>query len=1140
MSQGILHDIIGDFELEKFIRFFRDKNKSFTPQEEEFDVNDELHLKNGRVLGEIIFHKDERLSVFAFETDKHLSEKSGKKVQYEKGRNILKERQLDAGIFIFYDATGNFRFSLIYPQYFGKKRSWNNFRRYTYFVTKESNNKTFLQQIGRGSFSSLNEIKESFSLAQVTKDFYNDFYPLFQKVAQTVSATGSTNISVREKENFALLFVIRIIFLGFIQKRGWLGDDQKFLQKYLEEYESSSSKIDSFHSRWLEPLFFEALNSPYGRKVAYQNNEFSAETESKLQMAPYLNGGLFQRKDIDNQGFYIPDKLIKDFFTFLFSYNFTIEENTLYDEELELNPEFLGIIFERLVNKADGAVYTPRTEVDLMCRLSLVKWLAKNNTTDINIRDLYELFFIEGGLSDEYSDQQKYGSFSKKQYQDILDLFDKITICDPAVGSGAFPVGMLQIIDEIEDHINQCVGDKHNNAFDRKKRIIGKSLYGVEVKEWAVWITQLRLWITLFIDAPDEMKQSLEPILPSLDFKMRQGDSLVQMVGDKMFPVSGHAFISSKIKRKVTELKNLKVDYYYNKKDSFKKWEIEQKELQIYRDILDDEIGNINSKLDELRNIKKSVQSTLPTREFAEKKEAIPQKLFSEDQKKIKEFENKKNELEEQKKSLRKDKPLIWSIEFAEIFVENDGFDLVIGNPPYVRQEDISDPTSKVKNKKDYKNLLQEMIKIDFPDYFSSNSKINAQSDLYTYFYIRALRLLNPQGIHTFICSNSWLDVGYGVWLQKFLLDRAAIELIIDNQAKRSFGEADINTIISIINAPSKKVKQNHLIKFTAIKRPFEEVVFTENLLLLETSKQVTKNDVLRVYPISIHDLKEAGTEYESEQQKKLDSGKYIGEKWGSKFLNSPDLIFNIFINPKKLIVRLNTIYNFTQRNNLEVFKNKEKKLKSPKVFPYLSSIKDVQKIKVLSKDLKYGLSVSKDEIDKMLIPDIISNRFISDRLFYLEGDKFAVSDTFFILTLENKFNKEIICALLNSTFSLLLTEIIGRKNLGGGLLTFYGYELSKMYIVNPELIVGREKIISNKYNKIANRKINNIFIECGIDPKLDIPIERQEPKPLLDRAGLDNIIFDAIGLTSNERKDVYRGVCRLVWNRISKAKSVK
>jgi len=251
-------------------------------------------------------------------------------------------------------------------------------------------------------------------------------------------------------------------------------------------------------------------------------------------------------------------------------------------------------------------------------------------------------------------------------------------------------------------------------------------------------------------------------------------------------------------------------------------------------------------------------------------------------------------------------------------------------------------------------------------------------------------------------------------------------------------------------------------------------------------------------------------------------------------------LIFNIFINPKKLIVRLNTIYNFTQRNNLEVFKNKEKNLKSPKVFPYLSSIKDVQKIKVLSKDLKYGLSVSKYEIDKMLIPDIISNRFISDRLFYLEGGKFAVSDTFFILTLENKFNKEIICALLNSTFSLLLTEIIGRKNLGGGLLTFYGYELSKMYIVNPELIVGREKIISNKYNKIANRKINNIFIECGIDPKLDIPIERQEPKPLLDRAELDNIIFDAIGLTSEEQKDVYRAVCRLVWNRISKAKSVK
>ena len=105
-------------------------------------------------------------------------------------------------------------------------------------------------------------------------------------------------------------------------------------------------------------------------------------------MAPYLNGGLFERRDLDGSGWSVTDNAIKEFFDFLFAYNFTIEENTLYDEELELNPEFLGIIFERLVNKENGAIYTPRTEVDFMCRMALVKWLEKKRFKPLVIKFL--------------------------------------------------------------------------------------------------------------------------------------------------------------------------------------------------------------------------------------------------------------------------------------------------------------------------------------------------------------------------------------------------------------------------------------------------------------------------------------------------------------------------------------------------------------------------------------------------------------------------------------------------------------------------------------------------------------------------------------------------------------------------------
>ena len=162
-------------------------------------------------------------------------------------------------------------------------------------------------------------------------------------------------------------------------------------------------------------------------------------------MAPYLNGELFKEKiGIDDQELSIPDKMIQQFFDFLFSYNFTIEENTLYDQELELNPEFLGIIFERLVNKEDGAVYTPRTEVYFMCRISLVKWLQK--TSIVNKKKLYHLFF------DKHNDllkPQDIASLTEEEKENILNLLKNITICDPAAGSGAFPVGMLQVLDEI-------------------------------------------------------------------------------------------------------------------------------------------------------------------------------------------------------------------------------------------------------------------------------------------------------------------------------------------------------------------------------------------------------------------------------------------------------------------------------------------------------------------------------------------------------------------------------------------------------------------------------------------------------------------------------------------------------------------
>ncbi|OQA83417.1 MAG: Modification methylase PaeR7I [Microgenomates group bacterium ADurb.Bin238] len=1136
-AREILESIIDEFSVEKFTRLFREKSHKFTPREENYSHYNDHNFIGGIKIGEINFSDVDSLLICSFEVTKALSERAGKKAQYEKAKSILKtnaNQRFSAGIFIFYDNSGNFRFSLVYPESIGVKRQWNNFRRFTYFVSREFTNKTFLKQLGGKEFTNLEDVKDAFSITAVTDLFYDEFFKIYDKLVSETKVIN--NIDTEEKaRDFVLLFVIRTIFLGFIQKKRWIGDDEKFIQSFYLEYKNKFYGNNEFYKRWLSPLFFEALNSPPGREVAYRDNDFSNETETKLQMAPYLNGGLFRKKqEFDTSGWLIPDGLIEEFFNFLFSHSFTIEENSLEDEDLQLNPEFLGIIFERLVNKADGAVYTPRPEVDLMCRLSLVKWLQKNLEIPLRTENLYELFFRES----EKDEDQKQGSFSEKEARHILDKLENLTICDPAVGSGAFLVGMMQVLDDVEQSLRKRYEIDGKNLFERKKQIIKSSLYGVEVKEWAVWICQLRLWLSLFVDAPDELKQSFEPILPSLDFKVRQGDSLVQRVGSKAFPISGHNIALSKsVKDKITKLKNLKLQYFDNKSE-LKEWELRQKELAIYEEILATEISETEKELRNLKNIK----PIRPLSLFGEEKSESEQTELMFDPEKAQALEEEMAELHEKKKLLRNGgKPLVWSIEFADVFGEKEGFDIVIGNPPYVRQEDIADPTGKVKDKKEYKSYLQEMVRLDFPDYFTPKTKLNAKSDLYTYFYIRALRLLNPYGIHTFICSNSWLDVGYGVWLQEFLLNRCPVELIIDNHAKRSFQAADVNTIISIIHAPQKKVDDNHTVKFVAFKKPFESAVFTENLIAIENAREVVTNDTFRVFPISNSELKEAGTEYEDTSQTTLKMGRYVGDKWGGKYLRAPDIYFTILEKGKEKLVKLGDISFSTKRNNLENFNkwliSKDRYISPNTQFPFLHSLKDIKGIKVDINKLKSFKKTNENRNTEYIIADIISNRFVGERSFFIEGGDFLVNDSFFISKLKNQYDKFCVLALLNSSLSLFLLEVLGRKTFAVGVMYIYGPEFRGALLLDPNIVKTEE--LSPIYTHLREREISTIYKECGIDPRSDTPIEEQEPKPLPDRAELDNIVFDALGLTEEERKDVYRAVCRLVWNRINKANSV-
>jgi hypothetical protein len=217
-TQPLLQHLIDSFSPQRLITFFRAASGQFRPETQDFSH----YLKEDQTFtllektGEISFEDGQRLLVAVARLEKELTTRSGKKYQYELAKNILKKESYDAGIFIFYDDTGYFRFSLVTALYMGTKRAYSDYRRQTYFVSPDLPNKTFRLQIGRADFSSLNGIQEAFSIAAVTEEFYNDFEPAYQKIAQAVLGTESESL----KSDFALLFAIRIIFLGFVQKKG--------------------------------------------------------------------------------------------------------------------------------------------------------------------------------------------------------------------------------------------------------------------------------------------------------------------------------------------------------------------------------------------------------------------------------------------------------------------------------------------------------------------------------------------------------------------------------------------------------------------------------------------------------------------------------------------------------------------------------------------------------------------------------------------------------------------------------------------------------------------------------------------------------------------------------------------------------
>lgn len=996
----------------------------------------------------------------------------------------------------------------------------------------------------------LKDLEEAFSVEPITEEFFEAYRYAIKEVIVRSLGEGS---DYKRRYAFAQQLLSRILFIYFLQRKKWLKwkdyeQDPNYMRnlwnKYKEYVKRDPNQKDTFYSVWLSSLFFGAFN----KRSSLIDKRLPEEIQESFRLMPYLNGGLFLKNDLDEEFTHVPDSVFEWLFEpdlserdkkkgFLEVFNFTIDEALPLDVEVAVDPEMLGRVYESLIAEEErgesGIFYTPRVEIDFMCRLSLVEYLASQ--TDIEKEKLIDFIF------DPHNGVEK---LTEKEAKAIKESLEDVKIVDPAVGSASFLVGMMNILVELHSELTRKIEGREENIYALKQKIIKENLYGVEVKDWAVMVGELRLWLFLVIETEEKyMDIYTKPLLPNLSFKIRQGDSLVEEIGGILISLRGEnpkKYISPKIEAKIRELIDKKNAFFSGQvsADLREIKEIEELERNILKEILEAKIEMLEKEIKQAEFYKKLEEGKGL---FGE----VNKKEGKRKEEEIKSLKREKERLEEALRNIenktRKDY-FLWEIDFAEVFATKGGFDIVIGNPPYVRQELIAPPLEDKsryteeewkKLKKEYKDRLESSVKSIW-----KNVKIDKKSDLYVYFYYHGLSLLREGGIFCFINSNSWLDVEYGAGLQEFLLKRMRPIYIIDNLRKRSFKQADVNTVIVLIQRPKEEL-DDYTVKFVAFKKPFEEVVNAEVIKRLESIKEpVFDDEDFRVFPKSKRELLLEGSEIPEEEgligYSKPEELVYVGNKWGGKYLRAPEIYFKILEKGKGKLVRLGDIAEvkagIITGNNKKYYTRMIGEFDPLTYSPVFKSPREVNKILLTVDDAVWLIKIKDVPYEIRRAPLLWVDLRGDKHICHYNKDNLPFEHNFYGIS-GIKVDNETLCLILNSTLSWFFIEVIGRRGLGGGAIRLVKIDIVKLPILN------NLKLSMNKFTQLINRPIHSIFTELGFDPNK--PIREQEPNPLPDRKALDDIVFDALGLTEEERKEVYWAVAELVKNRLEKARSV-
>jgi hypothetical protein len=784
------------FELEKFSVFLNELFNGFYKQDRSIQANKEYeqNISSIRKIGE---HREGNrlMEVLVVELKKGSSLDRARALQRNAVAKLLSKFSTDSALVAFVsEDSPDWRFSFIKMDYKlteeGKiSKELTPAKRYSFLVGPNEPNHTCRSQFvelikEEENKPTIDEIEHAFSIEKVTKEFFEKYKGLFLNLKENLDKLLEKDSNLKEEfeerqistVDFSKKLLGQIVFLYFLQKKGWLGVKKSKSGKFekwglgpknfmQELFRTAKSERKNFFNDYLEPLFYEALAED--RRA---NNNYYSRFDCRI---PFLNGGLFEPINNYNWGetdINLDNEIFEEILGTFNLFNFTIKEDEPLEKEVAVDPEMLGKVFENLLDvidrKSKGAFYTPREIVHYMCQQSLINYLETN--TKISKKDI-EIFIQRGDLALEYLRRQEIGRLNEsekslvlpntisKNSKEIDRLLTEIKICDPAVGSGAFPVGMMNEIVNARNILSYFL-NKSRTDYDLKRETIENSLYGVDIEPSAVEITKLRFWLSLIVDEED--MGNIKP-LPNLENRIMCGNSLIEEFNGIKLYIDPQEIRETKEKQST-------LDQAMNKqiKQSEQKLkELRKKQKEFFNE--------------QNRTKKNDLKTEIDKMEWDFIETSLKEQGDGENLKKLEQYRRGRS------------KPFfLWKLYFSDVFNrDNPGFDVVIANPPYFNiRKDLQ---------------LQKQCKAIYPEIY------NGQNDILYYFIVKGLNLLRNNGVLTNIIARYFIEADSANKFRSYLLNSSSINCIIDFGNNQLFDE--VNVLNTIIILEKRLDKSNYL-----------------------------------------------------------------------------------------------------------------------------------------------------------------------------------------------------------------------------------------------------------------------------------------------------------------------------------------